>query len=110
LSYSSALISFSIKHGFQTGLQDFMRENKSLKAVLMGTRKNDPHTGLIKFKSWLENMEIISTSDKNYPPILRINPILYWSYEQVWTFIKKFEIPYCSLYNLGFVQSLLMNF
>lgn len=34
--------------------------------------------------------------------MLRVNPILYWDYEQVWEFIKTFNIPYCDLYNQGF--------
>lgn len=82
----------SIKGGFKDGLQNFMKE-KNLKVVLMGTRKNDPHT---------DDLEIISTTDHNYPPFLRVNPILYWSYEQVWNFIRSFKVPYCKLYNEGY--------
>jgi FAD synthetase len=41
-------------------------------------------------------------TDSGYPPMLRINPILYWEYAQVWEFIKTFNIPYCELYNKGF--------
>ena len=30
-----------------------------------------------------------------------MNPVVDWSYEQIWTFIKDFDIPYCKLYNEG---------
>lgn len=49
-----------------------MLENKTLKAVLMGTRKNDPHTGNIKiiliYRKYGNNFNIrsiISTNIKN---------------------------------------------
>lgn len=68
----------------------------------------------------LEHLERISPSDVDkgkifkiikmlikyywigYPPFLRINPIIDWSYEQVWEFLRHFEIPYCNLYEKGF--------
>lgn len=31
-----------------------------------------------------------------------INPIIDWEDEDVWEFIKKYNIPYCSLYDEGF--------
>ena len=31
-----------------------------------------------------------------------INPIINWSDEDVWEFIKKYNLPYCSLYDEGF--------
>jgi phosphoadenosine phosphosulfate reductase len=30
-----------------------------------------------------------------------LNPILYWTDEDVWRFIKQFNVPYCSLYDEG---------
>ena len=35
---------------------------------------------------------------------MRVNPILDWSYENIWKFILDFEIPYCSLYNEGYTH------
>lgn len=58
----------------------------------MGSKKSDPYC---------QHLEKISPSDinKGYPPFFRINPIIDWSYEQVWTFILDFNIPYCKLYD-----------
>ena len=30
-----------------------------------------------------------------------INPIIDWSDEDVWEFIRKYDVPYCSLYDEG---------
>jgi FAD synthetase len=49
----------------------------------MGSRRDDPYC---------ENLGMASPSDvqKGYPPFTRINPIIFWSYEQVWNFIRAF--------------------
>lgn len=31
-----------------------------------------------------------------------VNPIIDWTTEEVWEFLKEYNIPYCSLYDEGF--------
>jgi 3'-phosphoadenosine 5'-phosphosulfate sulfotransferase (PAPS reductase)/FAD synthetase len=50
-------------------------------------------------------MEAVSDVHKGYPKFFRLNPIIKWNYEQVWTFIKDFQVPYCSLYDEGIYLS-----
>ena len=54
----------------------------------MGTRKDDPYCEHL-------GREAPSDTHKGYPSFLRVNPIFDWTYEQVWSFIKGFDIPYC---------------
>ena len=46
------------------------------------------------------SLEKLAPSDtaKGYPEFMRVNPILEWDYQRVWSFIREFEIPYCVLY------------
>lgn len=46
-----------------------------------------------------------SDTHKGYPSFIRLNPIIFWTYDQVWTFIRDFQIPYCSLYDEGTTSS-----
>ncbi|KRX01185.1 hypothetical protein PPERSA_03689 [Pseudocohnilembus persalinus] len=91
------LLNFSqvkLERNFKESLKDLV-QNYQLKSVIMGNRKNDPYC---------EKMEKLDPSDydKGYPAFMRINPIINWQYNQVWTFLRDFEIPYCSLYNEGY--------
>jgi len=44
--------------------------------------------------------------DKDWAPFMRIHPIIDWNYEQVWTFLKDFDIPYCPLYDQGYLKKI----
>lgn len=67
----------------------------NIKAVISGTRSTDPYC---------QNLELIVKTDidKGWPDILRVMPIYMWTYEQIWSFIIQNQLPYCSLYNIGY--------
>jgi FAD synthetase len=70
----------SVQNNFKDGLQDVVKRT-NIKAVMMGTRSTDPYA---------EKLEKITMTTKDYPPLLRINPILYWTYEEVWIFLRNY--------------------
>lgn len=47
-----------------------------------------------------ENARIVEMCYKNHTTL--INPIIDWTTDEVWEFLKEYEIPYCSLYDEGF--------
>ncbi|PHH70283.1 hypothetical protein CDD80_6115 [Ophiocordyceps camponoti-rufipedis] len=67
----------------------------AVKAVLMGTRRTDPHS---------EFLTPFSPTDGDWPRFMRVNPVLDWDYPEIWTFIRHLDIPFCSLYNRGFTS------
>ena len=38
------------------------------------------------------------------PSLMRVSPILEWSYRDIWDFIRAVNAPYCKLYNAGYTS------
>ncbi|KMZ93446.1 FAD synthetase [Plasmodium vivax Mauritania I] len=62
-------------------------------AFINGTRFNDTHS---------EKLQILNISSRGLPPYLYLNPVFYWTYGAIWTFILYFKFDYCILYNHGY--------
>ena len=72
-----------------------MIDTENVKAIIMGNRRSDP---------WSRDLEIVCKSSPGWPDFYRVFPILDWSYSTVWTFLRSFELPYCSLYDNGYTS------
>ncbi|XP_014211826.1 FAD synthase [Copidosoma floridanum] len=74
-------------------LSNLLKERPELKACFLGTRKHDPGS---------EGLEPFSPTDSNWPAVMRVSPIIDWSYTQVWHFLLEHRVSYCSLYDKGY--------
>ncbi|KAF8607438.1 adenine nucleotide alpha hydrolases-like protein [Ceratobasidium sp. AG-I] len=72
-------------------------EGAGVEAVLVGTRRNDPHGAKLDF---------LQHCDPGWPKLLRVHPIINWSYGQVWEYLRhpSLQVPYCSLYDEGYTS------
>jgi 3'-phosphoadenosine 5'-phosphosulfate sulfotransferase (PAPS reductase)/FAD synthetase len=80
-----------IRLDFKTGIEALLRE-KPIKAIFLGTRIGDPNAA---------GQEEFAPSSAGWPPFMRVNPILNWSYRDVWAFLLACKVPYCKLYDQG---------
>lgn len=65
-------------------------------AFVLGTRAGDPNAGaqgtFAPSSSWL------------LCEFMRVNPIISWTYGDLWYFLRHFRLPYCSLYDRGYTS------
>jgi len=78
--------------GMKKALEAYKTKCPHVKGILIGTRRTDPYSGNFGFRN---------PTDEGWPEFVRINPIIDWPYSDVWTFLKRLDVPYCSLYDKG---------
>ncbi|CAE6489461.1 unnamed protein product [Rhizoctonia solani] len=88
-------VSGSMCEALQTYLDT--QDGKGVEAVLVGTRRNDPHGAKLEF---------LQHCDPGWPNLLRVHPIINWSYAQVWEYLchPRLKVPYCHLYDDGYTS------
>lgn len=80
--------------GIKDQLAQMKQQHPSIKAVIMGTRSTDPHG----------DMDLFQMTDGDWPELMRVNPILNFSYNDVWELLRSLNLPYCSLYDMGYTS------
>lgn len=79
----------------KSGLQRLQEMAPAIRAVFIGTRQGDPHAS---------ELRVTLPTDADWPPFVRVHPILDWKYADVWLFLRLFEAPYCPLYDHGYTS------
>ncbi|KAF2239948.1 adenine nucleotide alpha hydrolases-like protein [Viridothelium virens] len=79
----------------KAAFEDYLNEKPNVKAILVGTRRTDPHG---------ENLTHFDETDRGWPRFMRVHPVIDWHYAEIWTFIRHLEIPYCPLYDKGYTS------
>ncbi|KAL2671248.1 hypothetical protein Neosp_013827 [[Neocosmospora] mangrovei] len=77
------------------GLEIYLEERPSIKAIFVGTRRTDPHG---------ENLTHFDPTDSGWPAFMRVHPVIDWHYAQIWAFIRHLGISYCPLYDQGYTS------
>lgn len=85
----------TMEGNIKAALQELKTTHPKIKAILLGTRRHDPFT---------ERLRTFTCTDPGWPEYMRVNPILDWHHCDVWSVLRHFDIPYCSLYDQGYTS------
>uniref|UniRef100_A0A0A1X3K3 FAD synthase n=1 Tax=Zeugodacus cucurbitae TaxID=28588 RepID=A0A0A1X3K3_ZEUCU len=76
-------------------LTQVLAERPEIRAVFMGSRRTDPYC---------ENLNAMQVTDVGWPSVMRISPLLDWSYRDIWYYTFVRQVPYCRLYEQGYTS------
>ncbi len=98
-TYKKSLVDFIIfsdTESMKSSLSKLQIIRPEIKAILIGTRRSDG--------DYFKNLESFAYTDGDWPRYMRVNPILDWSFSEVWYFLRILKLPYCPLYDCGYTS------
>ncbi|PNW74277.1 hypothetical protein CHLRE_13g592500v5 [Chlamydomonas reinhardtii] len=87
-------VEYLSEQDFKKGLCEYL-ERTGVMAIVLGTRRGDPNAG---------GQDVFCPSSEGWPAFMRVNPILDWTYHDVWVFLRATRVAYCSLYDHGYTS------
>lgn len=82
-------------NNIKAGLENICTRYPSLKVCFMGNRRTDPYC---------KDLQFMQNTDNGWPALVRINPLLDWNCNQIWQYLQRNDVPFCSLYELGYTS------
>lgn len=97
--YNLDMHRYSADLSLKQALFQFHSRYPNIKAIFLGMRRTDPYAQALKQ---------FSPCSEGWPPFMRVNPVLDWSYDDIWSFLLDrsalLNPEYCQLYCYGYTS------
>ena len=84
-----------VRASVKDGLWALTRAHPQLRAFFTGRRRSDPHAAAESH---------FTAASPGWPALVRVAPVINWSYTQIWAYIQSRSVPVCSLYQRGYTS------
>lgn len=79
----------------KVAFEQLIAEDSQVKAIFLGCRRSDPESC---------NLYELEPTNNGWPAMMRIFPLLEWSYHDIWNYLRSNNLPYCCLYDQGYTS------
>ncbi|XP_030377867.1 FAD synthase [Scaptodrosophila lebanonensis] len=76
-------------------VEQAMSDQPQVRAMFLGCRRSDPGCA---------NFQEMMPCDNDWPSLMRIFPLLEWSYHDIWAYLRGNQLSYCKLYDQGYTS------
>jgi phosphoadenosine phosphosulfate reductase len=59
-------------------------------------------TGMRREQSVTRTQAVVVEDDRLHPGVVKVNPLIDWTTEQVWEYIRRYDVPYNALHDMGY--------
>jgi FAD synthetase len=89
--YSLSLV--TVRGSVQAGLWALHASHPAVRFWFLGRRSSDPYAA---------SESHLTPCSAGWPPVIRVAPILHWTYGQVWDYLTATDTAVCKLYERGY--------
>ncbi|KAI9002340.1 hypothetical protein BC832DRAFT_561283 [Gaertneriomyces semiglobifer] len=84
-----------LSHPMLPALTTYMSTHPHVDSMLIGTRLSDPYS---------QNLRPFHPTDAGWPSLIRVHPILTYTYTDIWDAMRLLKVPCCVLYERGYTS------